>query len=188
MKIFKRIIKYLFYTIILLSIIILFIREVAGNFYKIDNDVYRSGQLNKYNLKYYVNKYDIKTILNLRGESTKSYYLIEKEIAKQNNIDYITYEISNRTFLDFNKTSTIINIIKNSKKPLLIHCAGGADRTSLASALYQYAVKNESINKSKEQFSIKYGHSVYFRPYVKAMDDSFDNYVKKQKEKSEKNK
>ena len=175
----KKLLKYLFFVIIFLIIVIFFIINIEGNFYKVNNDVYRSGQLNKYNLEYYINQHDIKTILNLRGKSSKEYYTNEKNIADMHNIDYINYKISNRKFLDFNKTSELVKIMKDAKKPLLIHCAGGADRTSLASALYQYAIENKSTSEAKEEFSIIYGHSVYFRPHVKAMDDSFDNYVNK---------
>jgi len=175
---FKRLLKYLLYLFITIIIIAFVIIEVLGNFYKIDNDVYRSGQLNKYNLQYYAKKHNIKTILNLRGKSTKQFYIDELKISNDLNITHIDYEISNRVFLDFNKTSQIVSILKNAKKPLLVHCAGGADRTSLASALYQYAIKHKSSTIAKEQFSILYGHSPYFRKHVIAMDNSFDNFVK----------
>ena len=178
----KKILKYLSFITLIIVITITSIIHIHGNFYEVNDDVYRSGQLNKYNLKYYINKHEIKTILNLRGSSNKKYYIDEIRVSNKYNVKHIDYEISNSVFLDFNKTSEIINIMKNAKKPLLIHCAGGADRTSLASALYQYAIKNKSINESKEEFSLIYGHSPYFREFVKAMDDSFDNYVKKSKE------
>jgi protein tyrosine/serine phosphatase len=84
----------------------------------------------------------------------------------------------NKKVLDFNQTSEIITLLKNSQKPLLIHCLGGADRTSLVSALYQYAIANKSIKEAKEEFSILYGHTPFFRKHVIAMDYSFDNYVK----------
>jgi protein tyrosine/serine phosphatase len=79
--------------------------------------------------------------------------------------------------LDFNKTSQLVSILKNAPKPILIHCAGGADRTSLASALYQYAIKGTTVKEAQKEFSIWYGHSPYFRKHVIAMDNSFLNYV-----------
>jgi protein tyrosine/serine phosphatase len=99
------------------------------------------------------------------------------EISNKYKINHINLGISNRDFLDFNKTTQIVNIMKNAQKPLLIHCAGGADRTSLAAALYQYAIKNKSVEESKEEFSIIYGHSPYFRKHVIAMDNSFENFI-----------
>jgi len=179
----RKLLKYISFITLILVIIFTFIIHVQGNFYQVNDDVYRSGQLNKYNLEYYINSHKIKTILNLRGYSKKQYYIDEINISNQLNVKHIDFEISNRVFLDFNKTSQLVEIMKKAKKPLLIHCAGGADRTSMASALYQYAIENKSKKESNEEFSIIYGHTPYFRKHVIAMDNSFDNYVKKYKEK-----
>ena len=179
----NKILKYLSFVILLIVIVAVYIIHIKGNFYQVNNDLYRSGQLNKYNLEYYINSHKIKTILNLRGLSTKQYYMDEINISNKYNVNHIDFEISNRVFLDFNKTSKLVEIMKNAKKPLLIHCAGGADRTSMAAALYQYAIENKSKKESKKEFSIIYGHTPYFRKHVIAMDNSFENYVKKSKEK-----
>ena len=174
----KKILKYLLFIFILIVLIVVSIIHIQGNFYKVNQDVYRSGQLNKYNLEYYIKTHKINTIINLRGKSTKPYYIDEINISNEYNVKHIDHEMSNRVYLDFNKTSKLVSIMRNAKKPLLIHCAGGADRTSLASALYQYAIENKSKDEAKEEFSIWYGHSVYFRKHVIAMDNSFDNFVK----------
>ncbi|VAY88302.1 hypothetical protein MNB_ARC-1_1190 [hydrothermal vent metagenome] len=76
-----------------------------------------------------------------------------------------------------------MGILRSAKKPLLIHCLGGADRTSLVAALYQYGIANKSVNVAKKEFSIWYGHIPYFREEVIAMDKSFNNYVTKNKTK-----
>jgi len=175
----KKTLKYLLYLLLLIGLIAFVIIDVLGNFYKVDNDVYRSGQLNEYNLAYYAEKYKIKTILNLRGTSSKPYYLDEIKISNEYNITHIDHKISNHKYLDFNQTSQLIELVREAKKPLLIHCAGGADRTSLVVALYQYAIKKESVDEAKEAFSLLYGHAPFIRPKVLAMDKSFENYVKK---------
>lgn len=175
----KRVLKYFSILFVITVAVFVFIIHVHGNFYQVNDGVYRSGQLNKYNLEYYINKHEIKTILNLRGKSKKDFYADETSIANQYDVEHIDYKISNRVYLDFNRTSEIVNIMKNAQKPLLIHCAGGADRTSLASALYQYAIAGKSVEESKEEFSFIYGHLPSIRPYVQAMGDSFDNYVEK---------
>jgi len=175
----KKTLKYLLYVLLLIGLVAFVIIDVLGNFYKIDNDVYRSGQLNQYNLAYYAEKYKFKTILNLRGVSSKPYYLDEMKISNEYNITHIDHQISNRKYLNFNQTSQLVELVIKAKKPLLIHCAGGADRTSLVAALYQYAIKKESVAKAKEEFSLLYGHAPFIRPKVLAMDNSFDNYVEK---------
>ncbi len=186
MKLFKKSLKYLLAFLAIVGIVIVSIIHVFGNFYKVNEGVYRSGQLNKYNLEYYLKHKKIKTIVNLRGTSTKQYYKTERALAQKYHVDYVTYGISNKVFLDFNKTSQIVHILKNAQKPILIHCNGGADRTSLAAALYQYAIAGYSIEKAKEEFSFLYGHIPFFRPHVLAMDKSFENYVQKAKQNKEK--
>jgi protein tyrosine/serine phosphatase len=175
----KKTLKYLFFTLLLIILGVLFIIEIMGNFYNVSSNVYRSGQLNKYNLKYYIQKHSIKTIINLRGYCNNNEdYNNEINLSKQFNINHIDYEISNKKVLDYNATSKIVEILKNTKKPLLIHCLGGADRTSLVSALYMYAIENKSIDESKKAFSLFYGHTPFLRKKVIAMDKSFDIYVR----------
>ncbi len=175
---FKSILKLFSVVILLISAVAIIIIHILGNFYQVNDGVYRSGQLNKYNLEYYVQQCEIKTIINLRGKSNKEVYNDEINISNKYNIKHIDYKLSNKKFLDFNKTSEIVQILKDAKKPFLIHCAGGADRTSLVAALYQYEIANKSIDEAKEEFSIIYGHTPFFRKYVIAMDNSFDNYTK----------
>jgi hypothetical protein len=89
----KKIIKYFLSLFSLLVLLIVFIIEIQGNFYKINNDAYRSGQLNKYNLEYYIKQHNFKSILNLRGSSTKQYSIDEIALADKYNIKYFVYKI-----------------------------------------------------------------------------------------------
>jgi protein tyrosine/serine phosphatase len=43
----------------------------------------------------------------------------------------------------------------------LVHCAGGADRTGEASALWVLEIQKKSKKIAKQQLSLKYGHRVY---------------------------
>jgi protein tyrosine/serine phosphatase len=65
----------------------------------------------------------------------------------------------------------LINIVKNAKKPILIHCKAGADRTGLVSALYLYSIGDKNASK---MLSFKYGH-LSVGP-TKAMDESFEKW------------
>jgi protein tyrosine/serine phosphatase len=151
---------------------------IYGNFHKLDGSAYRSAQLFSFNMPYYLERYKIKTILNLRGEQkNKSWYQNERRIAQEHNVTLINFKMSSRKYLDFNRTSKLVKILKKSKKPILIHCEGGADRTSLASALYRYAILGDRVEEAKEELSFIYGHLPIVRPKVIAMDKSFNNYI-----------
>jgi protein tyrosine/serine phosphatase len=184
----KKIIKYLF--VFLGSLITLYIlyAYVYANFHQIDDKVYRSAQLNSLNYSYYLQNYNIKTVLNLRGaEPTKNWYKQETKEAEKNNIKLIDFKMFSGAFYNYQETKKLVEIMQEAEKPLLIHCINGADRTSLASALYTYAIKNKSAKEAKKQLAWYYGHLPSIRPHVIRMDKSFDNFVQKHKKHSKQN-
>ena len=173
---FKWIIKGIF-SLVLIWISYFFI---YGNFHKVDNDVYRSAQLFSFNLPYYLKKYEIKSILNLRKirkEKNSTWYKDEVSIAKKVGVIRYDYPIGDRAVVEMEEMDKIVKIIKEAPKPLLIHCKAGADRTSLASALYLYAIKNSK--NAQKQISIIYGHFPWLGSKTIAMDQSFQKYTTK---------
>ena len=181
----KKIASIFLITILSIALILgainLFYIFLFGNFHQIDKNAYRSGQLYTKNLLNKLKKYKIKSIINLRGENTfkSPWYEYEKNIAKELNITLINFKIGSRDYIDFNKSMQLVNILKNAPKPILIHCRSGADRTSFAAALYEFAIKHESVKKAKEQLSFYYGHLPYFGSKTIEMDKSFNDFVKK---------
>lgn len=171
----------------LLTLIVLYvlIAEIYGNFHELDDGIYRSARLNVVNMDYYNDKYKFKTIINLQGKTSASWYKNELKVAKEHNITHINFKMRSAKFEDYNRSKELIEVIKNAQKPILIHCLGGADRTSLAAALYIYD-KTKDEQRARKEMSWYYGHLPSIRPHVIAMDKSFDNYVKKEKEKNDK--
>jgi len=149
---------------------------VYGNFHKVDKDVYRSAQLFSFNLPYYLKKYEIKSILNLRGDSNKEWYIDEMTISKELKIAHYDYYIGDRKETSLKEMNDIVKIIRDAPKPLLIHCKAGADRTSLTSALYLYAIKHE--DDAEREISLMYGHFPWLGSKTGAMDRSFEKYRK----------
>jgi len=174
----KKIIKILIIMTLIIGFVAFSYPNIYGNFHQIDENAYRSGQLNKYNLPLYIKKYEIKTIINLRGESTRQWYEEETNIAKSFGVQHINIDMNSGDFYDYNTTSHILNIMKNAKKPILIHCLGGADRTSLVSAIYEYGINHKSKELSQKQLSWYYGHFPTFKKKAQMMDDSFEHFVK----------
>ena len=159
-----------------------------GNFHKVDKDLYRSAQLFSFNMPYYIEKHDIKSILNLRSIRTaksknKSWYHDEVRISKEMGVVRYDYPIGDREETTMEDMRKIVQIMKDAPKPLLVHCKAGADRTSLASALYLYAIKDDK--NADKQISILYGHFPWFGSKTVAMDRSFENYVNSKNEESE---
>ncbi len=171
MKIFK-IVALFIYTLIVLGLTWLAYLTQSGNFYEIAPGVYRSHQLYEFNLPKFYEKYHFKTILNLRGKKNTKWYWYEEKFCKEHNITLINFKISDKKVQSVETMQKLIAIIKNSKKPILIHCKAGADRTGLVSALYLYSINDKNASK---MLSFKYGHLPFWK--TKAMDLSFKKFI-----------
>ena len=175
----NRGVKYLLVFLLFFVLLWASYLYLYGNFHKVDKGVYRSAQLFSFNLPYYLEKHQIKSILNLRKirkEKNTSWYKDEVTIAKEMGVVRYDYPIADREEASIEQMDKIVEILKKAPKPLLIHCKAGADRTSLASALYLYAVKNDK--DAERAISIKYGHFPWFGSKTGAMDRSFEKYKK----------
>ena len=179
-RLLKKLYRGIFLPLLLLAALWVSYFLLYGNFHKVDKDLYRSAQLFSFNMPYYIEKHDIKSILNLRSIRTakskkKSWYHDEVRISKEMGVVRYDYPIGDREETTMEDMSKIIQIIKDAPKPILVHCKAGADRTSLASALYLYAIKDDK--HADKQISILYGHFPWFGSKTVAMDKSFENYV-----------
>lgn len=153
--------------------------RIYGNFHKVDKNLYRSAQLFCFNL-FYLKMFKIKSILNLRSTikfQNVKWYKDEINMAKKLGIEMHEYPIGDREEISVESMQDIIEIMRNAPKPMLIHCKSGADRTSLGSALYQYAINNNE-EMAHKSLSIKYGHFPWFGSRTIAMDTSVDKYIK----------
>jgi protein tyrosine/serine phosphatase len=179
----KKLLRFGLFFLFSLAILVAFwfnYIRYGGNFHKVSNEVYRSAQPYSFNLPKWQEKYHFKTILNLRGEKpNKEWYEYEKRFAKEHNITLINFKISDKKVQSIKTMQKIIDIIKTSKKPILIHCRAGADRTGLASALYLYSINDP---RYKEMLSIKYGHFPYLGSKTKAMDKSLEKFIQSSQE------
>jgi len=104
------------------------------NLYKINDSLYRSEQPTKAGMKE-LEILGIKTVLNFRNHhndlnETKNTTLIVERLSLNTN------KISQEYIL------TALKIIKISKKPLLIHCLHGSDRTGCVIAAYRMVYNN----------------------------------------------
>ena len=72
----------------------------------------------------------------------------------------------------------LLVLMQIAPKPLLIHCQGGADRSGLAAAIFEYAAMLRPPEQSAEQLSLWYGHFPYLWSRTGAMDDSFSAFVR----------
>jgi len=139
---------------------------------------YRSAQLNKKALKDCIHEFGIKTILNLRESVTNAdWYQEEKMVAADHGVQHLDFNLSEYDEVSVEDLEKIAALLRDAPKPILIHCAAGADRTGLVSALYRYKLEGLAPEKSFGELSMWYGHVPLLRNRVLAMDTSFWRYV-----------
>src|SRR3989442_6181258 len=154
----------------------------TGNFHVVSEGlVYRSAQLDAEQLAYYIRKYSIKSILNLRGRHDSSeWYRNEIQIAQSYGVAHYDYPIAVQREVDEEDIDRILEIIQRGSKPILIHCKAGVDRTGLVAALYLYKIEQKTVEEAHSQLSILLGHFPYLGSESKAMDSTFWRYVRSQ--------
>lgn len=133
-----------------------FIRYIYTNFHKVDDQVYRSSQP----LPHQVRKWSgmgIKTIVNLRGGQQYGSFPLEVEAAEQVGIAFEGLQLRSRDLPSVEQLEKLEALFKSVSYPIVLHCKAGADRASMASALYYLIMHNDST-KALSQMTLKFGH------------------------------
>ncbi len=143
---------------------------------KLSKDMYRSNQPYPFQIDNNFKKYNIKTIINLRGERHCSSYYLEKKYCNENNINLINFPISSRDLPSFEKISALCLLFDKIKYPALMHCKSGADRVGIASVIYSLYVQKKSISIAKKQLSLRHLHIRYAKTGM--LDFFFESALK----------
>ncbi|MGB9711780.1 MAG: dual specificity protein phosphatase family protein [Dissulfurimicrobium sp.] len=150
----------LFSLLAILGTVYLLYMEEQGNFHVITpGEAYRSAQMDRDELEYYIKKYGIRSILNLRGENTgKMWYVEELEVSREQHVAHYDISLATSRELKDDDVRKLVKIFKNAPRPILIHCQSGADRSGLVAAMWKVIVDKEPKAKAADQLSIIYGH------------------------------
>ena len=151
-----------------------FLRARFNNMHDIGGGMYRANQPSPKRIAALA-EMGIKTILNLRGESPKGYYLLEKEACEAHGITLIDYRMYSR---DVHSPETLLGakeLFESIEYPCVMHCKSGADRTGIMGVLYRHYKMGDSIEQATSQLSFSYLH-------VKAgktgmLDHFFETYL-----------
>ncbi|MEL6727999.1 MAG: protein tyrosine phosphatase [Pseudomonadota bacterium] len=167
-----------------------FLRESFQNLHKISDVMWRSNQPNPRQIEEHVRLRGIKTILNLRGPSTRGYYLLEKEACEAHGVELIDFQVFSRDTPTVERVFEAKALFDSITYPALMHCKSGADRAGLMSVLYAIFQLGEPVNVAVRQLSKKYLHmregktgllDAFFETYLEAEAASgiaFEDWLK----------
>jgi len=148
------------------------ILQLTGNFHSVkDGLVYRSAQPSGKDLDSYTSDLGLRSVINLRGASSSTWYAEEVEAANRNKLQLINFPMSDRRVLSSSDVNRLVRLMQEAPKPMLIHCKAGADRSGLAAALYLARVLNVPSEEAETQLSFRFGHiGIPFLSAAYAMD------------------
>jgi protein tyrosine/serine phosphatase len=154
-----------------------------GNVHAVtDGAVYRSAQLKADSLTATIEKYGIRSVLNLRGASVgDDWYMEEVSVLASHRV--LRYDVgmyaSDEPSAD--TVRSILHILRTAPRPLLIHCNGGSDRTGYVAAIYKHFVEGRSPEEAERQLSFRYGHFPWLGSKSAAMDNSFHKLIARER-------
>lgn len=137
-----------------------------NNFHVVyDGELYRSAQPDADDLEAYISEYGIKSVINLRGYNpARAWYRDEARAAKKLGLNFYDIHMHSRKEVKDEDMTALIKLMEQAPKPMLLHCHSGANRTGLATALYQMYIKNTPYSESEHALSMWYGHTPLFIP------------------------
>lgn len=152
-----------------------FLRIRFRNLHQISDEMWRSNQPSPKHIADHARERGIKTIINLRGESHKGYYLLEKEACAEHGIDLVDYQMYSRDTPTREKVHGARDLFDQIRYPALMHCKSGADRAGIMAVLYMHFRKGMPIEQAVEQLSFNYLHVKQGKTGV--LDYMFQRYL-----------
>jgi protein tyrosine/serine phosphatase len=155
---------------------------LTGNVHTItEGEAYRSAQLDRSQLTRHIKQYNIKSIINLRGENKgDEWYDDEIAVSKEFGVAHYNAGLSANHEPNEEQLRELLRVFSVAPRPVLIHCAYGADRSGLAAAMWKMIVDHASKAEAKKQITILYGHIPIGS--TRAMDDFFERWSAKMTE------
>ncbi len=131
----------------------------------LEGRLYRSGQIPAERLAAYLTKFNIKTIINLRGWAERTVCCRgEEEAAASVGATVLYAPMSASRASTKEEIDTLLKHFDAATEPLLIHCSQGINRTGEACALW-FLYKNGAPNEEAlKQFDAKFGYVFEKRP------------------------
>lgn len=158
-----------------------FLRHLWTNEAEIDKDFFRSNHPSPRRLRRF-KEVGGRTIINLRAGQGFAQNVIEKQQCAELGLDYICIPISSVDLPQKKQVLDLISIFETAQRPVLMHCKSGADRTGIASGIYELHMLQRSPSEAAKQLTIRHAHlgfseKAVLREFFKLYEDAFNNGV-----------
>ena len=177
--------------LVCLLVFAMYIGFFGGNVHVVQaGRVYRSAQLtgvgiqsetarlSGHGLADVLEKYRIRTVINLRGKSDDAnWYSAETAICRSHNAAHIDIPFSAVRMPPPDSLRELLAAFDRAPYPVIFHCQAGADRTGLVAAIYAHLYEGQPLDEAERtQLTWEHGHFSWSKTHP--MDDFFTLYRK----------
>lgn len=128
----------------------------------VDGKIYRSGQISKWMIEPTLKKHDIQVVVDLTSLDPKADdQKAEIEAARKLGVEHLRFPMGGDGVGTVDQYADVIKILhecEQQSKPVLVHCAAGAQRTGGVVASYRLLVQQRSREQALEEMR-SYGWS-----------------------------
>ncbi|MGH1355457.1 MAG: fused DSP-PTPase phosphatase/NAD kinase-like protein [Thalassovita sp.] len=134
------------------------LRHVWTNLYEVAPGVWRGNHPTPKRW-HWLHDQGIRTVLNFRGASGKPHYVSERKICAELGMNVIDVPgMGARLAPGKAPLLQMIQVFRTAERPLFMHCKSGADRTSLASAIYLLVIEGKPMSEARKMMSRRFIH------------------------------
>jgi protein tyrosine phosphatase (PTP) superfamily phosphohydrolase (DUF442 family) len=134
------------------------LRHVWSNLAQVAPGVWRGNQPTRKRWLWLKDQ-GIRTVVNFRGVSTKPHFRIEQDICAELGFELINVSgMGARVAPPRAALLQMIQVFRTAKRPFFMHCKSGADRTSLASAIFLMVIEGQPVAEARKMMSRRFIH------------------------------
>jgi len=141
----------------------------------IPNEVYRSAQPSPEALERWMRERGLRSVINLRGESNDPWFKAERAVTEAHGVDLHAIRLTGYipSVAVFRQ---LVYLLDTARRPLLLHCAAGVDRSGFVSAV-AVLLAGGTIAEAREQVGLIYGSTRWRSHDLLEMLDDYEHWL-----------
>lgn len=153
------------------------LHHIRSNFHRLSDNAFRSAQPMPARLQHYIQRYQLKTVVNLRGAQGYSpLQQLEQYHCQQAGVHLHMFKMFSRDIPKLDYLKHCYELLTQIEYPALFHCKAGSDRAGFISVLYLHWIKQVAIEDAVKQMNFwPYGHFRYAKTGL--LDFFFERYI-----------
>lgn len=154
------------------------LRALVSNFYKVDDDLYRSNHPHVRHLRR-AHALGIRSVLSLRGDKRGVPQVIERSACADLGLEFRIVPMRSTVLPKPAALLDLLASLREMPKPMLVHCKSGADRTGLAVTLYLHVIRGVPLDRARQALHWRFAHLRWTRAgIVHRLLDAYDRDAK----------